>query len=595
MRLFTFVVIMSVLVAGVASAKPPLLRGHLSRVKNFIFPNEGIPSGLHKALAGAVVAGMLWGLPLAADYNSTMIATQTRGSDTALQEQIEQEKGSDTALEVDFPWEAWNVRLSQLDLAYQELSVRLRNMRAYDPDFASTAAAFREQERNWQTTNEEYLQALKETGYSDKVVTWPTAALAFEVRKYLEVFEVRDSIVSRRRQISYWIEGVRGVGRENISWTAKHGTVGIDYRDVKHYRTVKDTLTAQDYDGVSVHYFVDGKSYRGVADAIHPELAIKVRVGTRVINVAQISGVRISLYSQPRKWLSRYYDLQTEKPMQVVAEPHIAEPLELLKLLDPKYGSGRYYGRIRGHLTSDEGVKIYWDGFQRTENPHDYTDGYGEFRVQRVGLHTKKDDGSWGFEDNFFLKEEDSVVLVNYGGLPAPTVSVSGVAWDLYDNDIFTSAYGDELQVYGIANDLQLRFYERRVDGLPTAADYDYRGVLARYRQGDTNYTAQVLGARDVERSDTLGVVVVDLVTGEEKRIAVADIQGVLLLKQSDYGRAVTIKIGDTDYYGELFLAFSNGELTALIHATRQSEGVELLDDRYTITVHREDEGLILH
>ena len=32
MRLFTFVVVMSVLVAGVASAKPPLLRGHLAGV-----------------------------------------------------------------------------------------------------------------------------------------------------------------------------------------------------------------------------------------------------------------------------------------------------------------------------------------------------------------------------------------------------------------------------------------------------------------------------------------------------------------------------------------------------------------------------------
>ena len=399
----------------------------------------------------------------------------------------------------------------------------------------------------------------------------------------------RESIASRLEQISYWIEGVRGVVRENISWTAKHGTVGSDYRDVKHYRTVKDTLTAQDYDGVSVHYFVDGKSYRGVADAIHPELPTKVRVGTRFINVAQISGVRISLYSQPRRW-SNY---EGTEPLQVVAEPHIAEPLDLLELIDPRFDRDRdrsYYDTIRGRLAL-EGVRIYWDGSQRTENPHDYTDGYGEFLVDEVVLYPTEEMNWFMGRDTLYIKN-DTVILVNYGDLPAPTVRASSIAWDLHENDIFTSAYGDERQVYGIANDLQLRFYER-VKDLLTAADY--REGLVRYRQGNTTHTAQVLGTRDAEQSDTLSAVVVDLVTDEEKRIVVTDIQGVLLLKQADYGRAVTIKIGDTDYYGELFLAFSNGELTALIHATRQGEEVELLDDMYTITVDREDEGLIMH
>ena len=155
MRLFTFVIIMSVLVAGVASAKPSLLQRNLSWVK--------------KTFASAVVAGTLWGLPLAADYNpTTTIATQTGGSDTALQEQIKQERGSDTALKVDFSWEEWNVRLSQIDLDFKELWLKLRNMRVYDPDFAYIAAAFKEQERNWQTTFKELLQVLREEGYVNK-------------------------------------------------------------------------------------------------------------------------------------------------------------------------------------------------------------------------------------------------------------------------------------------------------------------------------------------------------------------------------------------------------------------------------------------
>ena len=89
--------------------------------------------------------------------------------------------------------------------------------------------------------------------------------------------------------------------------------------------------------------------------------------------------------------------------------------------------------------------------------------------------------------------------------------------------------------------------------------------------------------------------VVVDLGSDAEKVIDVADIQGVLLVEHTDYGRAATIKIGDLTCYGEVSLAFSNGELTILVHAIRQSDAeLEMLTEKQTITMHREDEGLIL-
>ena len=146
--------------------------------------------------------------------------------------------------------------------------------------------------------------------------------------------------------------------------------------------------------------------------------------------------------------------------------------------------------------------------------------------------------------------------------------------------------YGDASSVLGIDN-LQLRHYLQTKSYL-TAQDYE--GALVRYREGEITFTARVSRAHDPSKP-----VVVDLGSDAEKVIDVADIQGVLLVEHTDYGRAATIKIGDLTCYGEVSLAFSNGELTILVHAIRQSDAeLEMLTEKQTITMHREDEGLIL-
>ena len=113
-----------------------------------------------------------------------------------------------------------------------------------------------------------------------------------------------------------------------------------------------------------------------------------------------------------------------------------------------------------------------------------------------------------------------------------------------------------------------------------------------RYRKGDNAYTARVARAHaDTEHK----AVVVDFVTNKEEVISVSNIQGVLLT-QFAKGETATIKKDDTSYYGELLLAFSTDELSVLVHGKRQGEGeLEVLEDKYVLTVNREDGGLVLH
>ena len=542
MRRVVFVLIVSTMVAaGAASGKQPLLRGQLDKAKNVLLGN--------KAILGLAATLLVFGMPLTADCadcDAATLATQTSSSDTALQEQIKQEINSSTAILQRIEQKRGRGGVDMY-FKFADASLSLNNMRAYDPDFAQTVADGRRALKNIRLARE-----------------------GLHTREDANIYQRLNRVIDDlEKEFKHRTEGIRGEVRPNINWTVQHTEknyrIGIDYRDVKHYYEVKDTLTAIDYEGVSIHYLVDGKSYRGVADAIHPELETQVRVGHNIINVAQISGVLISLSQFPTPNHKRV-KLDRDK---------VAEPNDIDSYIPP---DETYNEDIAA------GAWIEWFGYRQGDS---YSDGYGEFRLTKAVIEDRNfPDDPWTWRTS-----EPIYAFVNYDNIPVPTVIVSSnIVWDIYKNDVFVNAFSDQFDVHGLINDLQLRYYLKVKDGLTAS---DYRGALVRYRQSGNTFTALVLGA---DESSEIRAVVVDLATDEEKVIAVADIQGVLQLKHADYSKPATINIDDSSYYGEVFLVFSTGELTALIHATREGDaGIELLNNKYTLTVHREDEGLTLH
>ena len=513
---------------------------------------------------------------------------QEQGSDTALQ-QVEQTKGSaETVLERD---------LKRLFHAHNELYdvlLKLRAMKTYNPDFTATVADGKEK-------LEKMLQANQIIDYLREPRQWLERHLLHKTRyrlndnKNVDFWErVSYPTLQLRAEFKNLTEGIAGQELDVIGWTvwqSEQGrVVGIDYQDVEHYRAVKDILTAANYEGVSVHYFFEGKSYRGVAELVHPELLTKVRVGSRVIDIAQISGVLIT--RRP------IYDVVVEKnrPLLAVKRPQtidlhtheIAAPRDLFAHLplpaDYKYAS-RWYDDAYTEARETAGAHIVWWGRvnKHQRDAEFYSDGYGELHVYTADVGRERvltfAEGREGFD-----------VFARLTASPALTLPErSGITWENYSSDILADVYGDGVSVLGITNEY-LRYY-LETKGMLTASDYE--GVLVHYREGDSRHTAQVIRAHEGENSNA---VVVDLITDAEKVIAVRDIQGVLFSQHADYGKAVTFKVDDMTYYGEAFLVFSNDELSVLVHGTRQGEGeLELLDDKYTIAVSRDEEGLVIH
>ena len=207
---------------------------------------------------------------------------------------------------------------------------KLKSMKAYDPEFNDTVTAAR--------------KALAEL-----TVLKPRLLRTYDEEKELNKLETQFSVL---------VDGVKGVERHGIIWTAKHDTVGIDYRDVEHYLDVKDTLTAEDYDGVSIHYFVDGKSYRGVATAIHHELKTKVRVGKMVIDVAQVSGVLITNRPYNRIFTDYFDDKEMEVTSDMIAEPH-----DLFALVESSPSAS--LARVDTHVGARQGHNLYLGGLSQ--------------------------------------------------------------------------------------------------------------------------------------------------------------------------------------------------------------------------------------
>ena len=170
-------------------------------------------------------------------------------------------------------------------------------------------------------------------------------------------------------------------------------------RDVEHYHTVKDTLTAADYDGVSIHYFVDGAvSFRGVADLIHLNWKRSVRVGTRIIKVAQISGV---LITRPIT-LPAPYRLHIMALPRLEAE-YIAEPHDLMSYIPD---STKYAGDIAA------GTRIGWYGPQGNDV---YSDGYIQVRLKRVEI-----EDMWAPKSPWVVRFDNIIIdaLVNWDKRP---------------------------------------------------------------------------------------------------------------------------------------------------------------------------------
>ena len=264
----------------------------------------------------------------------------------------------------------------------------------------------------------------------------------------------------------------------------------------------------------------------------------------------------------------------------------------------------------------DKDTTFTWEGYPKTGELRDYSDGYGELllrggellnmkqleygkdnKVKAQQYHEGKtveyNDGTVyrKTEGYFSFRSMDKKIFVNFEKRPIPTVHIrKEMVWNSYQDDAFVGTFGDEISYLGI-RDAYLEYYLKVKD---TLTAHDYEGALVRYRKGgNTNtYTARVVQAHAGADHEA---VVVDLATNKKEVISVSNIQGVLL-SQFTGGETATIKRGNTSYYGELFLAFSNDELSVLVHGMRHGEGeLELLDDKHTITVDREDEGLVLH
>lgn len=566
-----YVLVFSIMVAATAASGNPAKQSVLRGAKSLV--SQALPAGLkNKAITAALAASLLLGQAPAA------LAVQESGSDSALQQSVEQETVQDGFWDSDWDGEsniAWKAELRRLmgaQVDVREVLLVLQDMKAYERDFAVTVADGRAKLKEMLAAAQALRMSLTVAGYTEDEV--PSAAAS--------VLQTNDEIKSEFERLD---KGLEGLPRDGINWVAKRTQqerrVGLDYRDVEHYRQVKHTLTAADYDGVSIHYFVDGLSFRGVAKAIHPELKIRVRVGTEIIDVAQISGVLI-----------------VNSPHNIVNSPHKSRKRTNFKedrLVEPHDPRSYLPDDHDGKDDLAAGAALTWDGIVFMDEF--YSDGYAKFNVWYALIKRRRpepwpDNGPWSV--GTFVTGDNHIYngLINYENLPVPTAVIrKNIALDKYENDIFVSAYGDEQGALGIIDSTYIPYYQQVKDQF-TAADYQDAVVL--YRAGADNRIAQV-GSPHEDVDDGMAVVF-DLDTDTERVIALADIQGVLLAKHPDYGIPATIRVGTTAHYGEVFLAFSNDELTVLIHAVHRGDGkVELVDDKYTVTVPRSDAGLILH
>ena len=321
--------------------QPPSVRPRI-----FFWGNQSLPTGWQKIIWGTAAVGILLTQPLAPvnayqqEHDTVLLAD---GIDQELKQLKKELKGE---------------QMSEIKKEMKELLSKIRETQPSDPEFNDLVVEGEE-----------------------------TLAILARIVSILGEASDHDDLHATQKLFNSLTDGVRVVERHGIVWTTKYDTVGIDYRDVEHYLAVKDTLTAQDYDGVSIHYFVDGKSYRGVATAVHDEVRTKVRVGEMFIDVAQISGVRITNRPDPRPWLWKkhatnniYWEQEKRDYSEEITTDMIAEPHDLAKLVETVSNST---------LIRDKDTSFTWKGYPREGERRDYTDGYGEFSLIDVTLLNK--------------------------------------------------------------------------------------------------------------------------------------------------------------------------------------------------------------
>lgn len=493
---------------------------------------------------------------------------------------------------------------------FHNLLYKIREMRAYDPDFTATVAA-----------GEKKLQRMLQAQRH----LWELEGFDERDTPYL----AKDLTNKLQKDFKNLTKGIQALVRDSITWTVKDTSIGLDYRDIDKYYAVRDTLTAVDYDGVKVHYFVDGKSYRGVAKYVHPEMKMNVRIdGQMIIDVAQISGVLItyrapsieqeyhqmvdsSKFIEPHD-VRRYvvsHHLGGDIRAKVKVPPKLTRPWEL-----PYEERDPYILRRRDAIYKRDKQRDFFNGAQvnlrSRMNGRVYSSGYAEAEVTNGYI----EDIEPVIHRDRYLNSGAFIALLKYTDHPHPETSVSvtgNLVLDTFANDTFNLAYGDNISVRGLS-DLYLRHYREAKDSLTA---HNYYGGLVRYRDEDGGlYTGLVVKGdfnspramkyhfrnreftRMIESNDEK-VAVINLATGKKNEIVVSDIQGLLQVDYTDYGRSATVNIDGITYYGKVFLAFTTDELSVLAYAKRRGKGkLELLNDEHTIiTMPQKDGDLTLH